>query len=176
MTHLRRDYPLENLARELLQRAMAYKTASVISVYWNRRLRTTAGIACYRRKAVFLNPKIQEVAPEEVQRTLRHELAHFVADERAGRSRIEPHGREWRQACRDLGIPDEARCHTMPLQPKELTRRYFYRCRACGTELARVRKIKRHVACISCCRKHNRGNYDERFRFIPVEHPGSIAA
>lgn len=177
MSHLRRDYQLENLARELLQRARAYNTATVISVVWNTRMRTTAGVADYRKKTIFLNPKIQEVAPDEVQRTLRHELAHFLADERSGRRRIEPHGREWQQACRDLGIPNEARCHNMPLQPRrEMARKYFYRCRACGNQLERVRKIRRAMACLSCCRKHSGGHYDERFRFVPSEPRPQIAA
>ena len=38
---------------------------------------------------------------DEVDRTLRHELAHLLAQWRVGRRRIAPHGKEWRQACRD---------------------------------------------------------------------------
>ncbi|MEO6846598.1 MAG: SprT-like domain-containing protein [Chthoniobacterales bacterium] len=176
MSSLRRDYVRETRAKQLLLRVGAHRTAEALTVFWNRRLRTTAGLACYRRKSVFLNPKILEIDVNEVERTLLHELAHFVAGERAGRMRIEPHGREWRQACRDLGIPDEARCHSLPFRQAQQTRKYFYRCGECGTVLARVRKIKRAIACLSCCRQYNGGQYHERFRFRPTEEPSSLAA
>jgi SprT protein len=176
MSSLLRDYVLENLARQLLREVGARKIAQNISVYWNRRLKTTAGLACYERKAVFLNPKIIEVAPREVQRTLRHELAHFVAHERHERQRIQPHGPEWRRACRDLGIPNESCCHDLPLKPRRLPRRYFYECRECGNSMARVRKLDRPVACLPCCRRHNGGHYHERFRFVVSEESRTIAA
>ena len=101
---------------------------------------------------------------DEVDRTLRHELAHLLAQFRVGRRRIAPHGMEWRQACRDLGIADEARCHNLPLASKTLPARYVYRCPNCKEEFPRVRKIRRAIACLACCRKHNRGDFDPRFR------------
>src|ERR1700730_17806348 len=55
---------------------------------------------------------------DEIDRTLRHELAHLLAQFRAGRRRISPHGEEWRQACHDLGIGDEVRCHNLPFHAK----------------------------------------------------------
>jgi predicted SprT family Zn-dependent metalloprotease len=100
----------------------------------------------------------------EVDRTLRHELAHLLAQWRIGRRRITPHGVEWRQACRDLGIADETRCHTLPFATKTYARRYVYRCPNCKEEFPRVRKIRRAIACLACCRKHNGGDFDPRFR------------
>ena len=35
-----------------------------------------------------MNPKLKEFEPEELWRTLKHELAHLVAYERSGRRRI----------------------------------------------------------------------------------------
>jgi len=101
---------------------------------------------------------------DEVDRTLRHELAHLLAQWRVGRRRIAPHGAEWRQACRDLGIADEARCHNLPFATKVYARRYVYRCPNCKEEFPRVRRIRRAIACLACCRKHNRGEFDPRFR------------
>ena len=101
---------------------------------------------------------------DEIERTLRHELAHLLAQFRVGRRRIAPHGIEWRQACRDLGIADEARCHNLPFAAKTYARRYVYRCPNCKEEFPRVRRIRRAIACLACCRKHNRGNFDPRFR------------
>jgi SprT protein len=147
-----------------------------VTVEWKPRLRTTAGLACWRTKTISLNPKLIEVSPSEVQRTLRHELAHFLAQHRAGRRHISAHGAEWRQACSDLGIPNESRCHNLPLKRVRLERKYFYACRECGTTLARVHAMKRRVACLKCCRRHNEGKYHERFRFIPVPAPDRLAA
>jgi predicted SprT family Zn-dependent metalloprotease len=104
------------------------------------------------------------VVSDEVDRTLRHELAHLLAQWRAGRRRIAPHGSEWRQACVDLGIADEARCHNLPFATKSFPPRFVYVCPNCKENFPRVRKIRRAIACLACCRAHNRGEFDRRFR------------
>ncbi len=147
-----------------------------VRVFWNPSLKTTAGIAVWQDRIVVLNPKLQEVSAAEVQRTLRHELAHLLAKERAGRRRIEAHGPEWRAACADLEIPGEARCHDLPFKRRKIARRFFYACPACQSILARVRPLRRKSACLKCCRRHNSGRYHERFRFRPVEAPAEAAA
>jgi predicted SprT family Zn-dependent metalloprotease len=100
----------------------------------------------------------------EVERTLRHELAHLLAQFRVGRQRIAPHGVEWRDACRDLDIADEVRCHNLPFATKAYAVRYVYRCPNCKQKFPRVRRIRRAIACLACCRKHNGGDFDPRFR------------
>lgn len=171
--HGHRDFILEKLSRQLLRAAGCDVEVAVV---WNSRLRTTAGLACWQTKTISLNPKLIEISPNEVQRTLRHELAHILAQFRVGRVRIAPHGQEWRDACRDLGIARESRCHDLPFKRTRIERKYFYECRECRTTLARVRPVKRRVACIKCCRKHNGGRYDERFRFIQIAPPERLAA
>jgi predicted SprT family Zn-dependent metalloprotease len=104
------------------------------------------------------------VVHDEIDRTLRHELAHLLAQFRVGRRRIAPHGPEWRIACRDLGITDEVRCHNLPFATKAYPARFVYRCPNCRQEFPRVRRIRRAVACLTCCRRHNRGEFDSRFR------------
>jgi SprT protein len=150
-------------ARELLRSLGAARIAGELRVEWNSRLKTAAGRADYRQKLVSLNPRLSEY-PIEIDRTLRHELAHILAQFRAGRHRILPHGVEWRQACRDLGISDEQRCHNLPFPVSERARRYLYRCPSCRRDFPRVRRIKRAVACLVCCRAHNGGKFDARFR------------
>jgi predicted SprT family Zn-dependent metalloprotease len=105
-----------------------------------------------------------QLVRDEIDRTLRHELAHLLAQWRVGRRRIAPHGEEWRQACRDLGIADEARCHNLPFATETYARRYIYRCPNCKAEFPRVRRIRRAMACLACCRIHNGGDFDPRFR------------
>jgi len=171
-----RDAILETYARRLAMDLGCQRLADNLKVQWNPRLRTTAGLACYRRRTIFLNPRLVAISGREVQRTLRHELAHFVAQERAGRRRIAPHGEEWRAACRDLGMPNEPRCHDLPFKRVQMTRRHFYQCRGCNTVLGRVRPVRRPIACLKCCRRHNGGKYDPRFRFVAVDHPETLAA
>ena len=159
-----RDVVLEAQARELLHSLGASRLARQIRVEWNSRLQTAAGRADYRAKLISLNPRLGEYGNSEIARTLRHELAHFVAQFRAGRRRISPHGVEWRQACRDLGITDEARCHTLLFATRTSLTRFVYRCPHCRQKFPRVRRVRRAVACLACCRAHNGGEFDPRFR------------
>jgi SprT protein len=155
---------LLQVARELLRSLGAKRIATDLRVEWNSRLKTAAGRADHRQKLISLNPRLVE-HPAEIDRTLRHELAHILAQFREkSRRRISPHGPEWQQACRDLGIAEEKRCHTLPFPAKRYAPRFIYRCPNCRRDFPRVRRIKRTVACLACCRAHNGGEFDVRFR------------
>ncbi len=160
------DAALEAAARELLDKIGCGPLAPRVRVRWNRRMRSTAGSARCDRALITLNPRLLEFGPEEVDRTLRHEIAHLAAKFRAGRRRIAPHGSEWKQACRDLGLPDEPRCHDLPLPRRRLPARHAYLCPQCHVEILRVRPFRRRVACLSCCRRFNGGRYHEKFRVV----------
>jgi hypothetical protein len=160
-----RDPVLEQRARDMV-RELAPSLAPLLVVGWNSRMRTTAGVAIASCREIWLNPALREISLEEVDRTLLHELAHLLAQHRHGRRRLAPHGPEWRQACRDLGIPGEGRTHQLPFTARRIKRRYLLRCPGCGESHDRVRIPRRRIACLSCCRTHNRGIYDERFRFV----------
>lgn len=162
-----RDLILEEEARRLLQ-PYSPQLAERVTVFWNPRMRTTAGLAFYERWEVMLNPALQKISLVEVDKTLRHELAHLLARDRSGRKRIAPHGREWRQACSDLGIPDESRTHELPFVRHRQQRKFFYQCPYCKEKLSRVRKPRRKIACLACCQKYAGGKYEERFRFEVV--------
>lgn len=162
------DEGLTETCRDLLRKVDLAGAARLISVQWNSRLRSTAGYASYPAWKIELNPKLQEFEGQ-VDRTLRHELAHLVAYHRAGRRRIEPHGIEWQQACADLGIPGESARHRLPLPRREVKRNFTYACIHCGLTVKRVRKFSRYTACSACCTKHNGGRYDARFRFALIE-------
>lgn len=162
---------LETHARKLLAALGCAALAGKVQVVWNPRMRSTAGTAQAARSLITLNPRLHEFGEEEVDRTLRHELAHLLAHHRAGRRRIAAHGPEWRQACHDLGLPDEKRCHDLPLPRRTQCARHFYQCPSCRGELARVRPLRRRSACLACCRKHSGGSYDDRFRFEKLPPP-----
>lgn len=140
------------------------KLAGRVTVVWNARMRTTAGRAFWPDAVIQMNPALRETAPDEVERTLLHELAHLVAYARAGRRRIAPHGAEWRQACAELGIPGEKATHSLPLPGRRMRRKWRYRCPACGEGFDRVRKMKRAAGCYACCKAHNGGYFHKKFR------------
>lgn len=163
----------EETARALLCGIGCADLAARVRVRWNGRMRSTAGTAYAGQSLVHLNPRLREFGGDEVDRTLRHELAHLLAHHRAGRRRIAPHGREWQQACRDLGLTDEKRCHDLPLPRREMPPRHFYRCPGCATVLRRVRPLRAKSACLACCRQHSSGRYAERFRFVKIPAPAA---
>src|SRR6267143_2850703 len=69
---------LESTARELLRQLGADKLAREIRVEWNPRMRSAAGRADFREKSISLNPLLINHG-DEIDRTLRHELAHLLA-------------------------------------------------------------------------------------------------
>ncbi len=160
---------LQMLGENLLKGVGEPRLAKRLAVLWNGRLRSTAGLAYPARAVIWLNPKLETFGREEIERTLRHELAHVLAHHRWSRRRIAPHGPEWRQACADLGLAGESRCHTLPLPRRVMAARFSYQCPACLAEIKRVRPIKRRVACYPCCRRYSGGRFDERFRLQKVK-------
>jgi len=169
---------MESEARVWAARFQLPRLASRVTLHWHARLRTTAGLARLDCAVILLNPRLLAF-PEELTRTFLHELAHLVAHARNPRRMIDPHGPEWREACRDLGLPDERRCHSLPLAaPRRVTRKYVYHCPQCRREVRRVRPFRRAEACLSCCRIHASGRYDRQFRFVAGLAPvgGNILA
>ena len=80
---------------------------------------------------------------------------------------IKPHGEEWKQACADLGIPGEERCHDLQLgQRSTMRKNYAYICPVCEEVIYRVKKMKSSVACFDCCKKYSKGKYDPQFKLI----------
>lgn len=154
--------------REWLRELELPGAAKLVKVIWNARLRSTAGYASYPAWRIELNPKLKAFEGQ-VERTLKHELAHLIAYHRAGRRRIEPHGPEWRAACANLGIAEEKACHQLPLPRARQKRTLAYLCPACGFVLHRVRRFRRPTACLSCCTQHSNGQFDARFRFVLME-------
>lgn len=161
------DAELTCEARALAEGLGLSKLVESISVSWNKRMRTAAGRAFYQTGRIELNPKLQtlpeEIRDAEIRATFLHELAHLVSFARHRGKRIQPHGDEWKQACVDLGIAGENRCHDLNFQPRRQKRKYAYECPACGSVVKRVRRLKRKVACYDCCREKSGGLFDARF-------------
>ncbi len=164
-----RDATLEQQSREWLTALGVHEGSIKVQVHWNAKLRSTAGYARWPLWKVELNPRLVEF-DGQVERTLKHELAHLIAYTRANRRKIEPHGVEWRKACADLGIADESARHTLPFPRTTQARNFTYICPVCRNTVARVRKFKQRTACLLCCKQHNGGRYDPRFQFSLVRN------
>lgn len=161
---------LTRRCQEWLETLALPGAAKLVKVHWNHRLRSTAGYAAYPAWRIELNPRLGEFEGQ-IERTLKHELAHLIAYHRAGRRRIEPHGSEWRESCVALGIGGEKACHQLPLPRHRVERKLAYQCPVCESIIYRVRKFRRATACLNCCNTHNRGVFDERFKFALLKHP-----
>lgn len=168
-----RDPLLERLGRDLLATNNAQGLAEKLTVFWNSRMKTTAGRALYRTFSIQLNPAIRAFGEKEIDLTFRHELAHLLAKFRNQNRKIAPHGIEWRMACSDLGIPHESRCHSLPLPQTRKKRPYSYRCPSCQTLITRTIPLRGKAACKRCCRLFSAGKYDPRFVFeiVPSHLP-----
>ena len=77
------DEELTERAEELLSDLQLDDVADKVTVNWNKRLRTTAGRAYSNLAKIELNPRLQQILPEEkreeeINQTFLHELAHVV--------------------------------------------------------------------------------------------------
>lgn len=139
-----------------------------VEVEWNPRMRSCAGRAFWPVGLIQLNPRLAEISDAEVRRTVLHELAHLVAYERNPHRSIKSHGAEWKQACSDLGIPDERATHELALPTRSLKRRWKYQCPECGKAFERVRRYKGAVACYDCCLKTTGGVFDSTYQLVEI--------
>jgi len=66
---------------------------------------------------------------DNLQNTVPHEVAHYIADMIYGIKKIKPHGREWKNIMHQFGVEASVRCH-YDLQgiPQRQHRRFTYTC------------------------------------------------
>ncbi len=142
-----------NLLMLFPERAQLVKT---LKVRWNRRMRSAAGRAFWPDARIELNPRLNDISEDEVERTLRHELAHILVYARYG-PRRQAHGAEWQLFCTQLGIPGEPATHRLALPSRKMKKHFRYTCPSCQQSFERVRKLKRRSACYECCKTFNGG-------------------
>ena len=166
LSYLCADPELIRLCRNECFRLGKSELAQGLMVYWNARMRSTAGRAYCKDRRIDLNPRMKRVAPEQIEHTLRHELAHLLAFARWTRKwPLKPHGPEWQRACADLGIPGAPVTHNMPLMRRVMSRKWCYTCPVCRVKILRVRRFRQPSACRRCCVEYNDGKYDSRFQW-----------
>lgn len=162
------DEQMTRLCRTLLRDLDLDDLRNRISVEWNRRMRSCAGRAFWPKGVIQLNPKLVGISETEVRQTVLHELAHLIAYERNPSRPIKSHGKEWRTACVDVGIPDEKATHELALPSRVLKRKWRYDCPKCDKVIERVRRYRGMVACYDCCLEATGGVYHDSFRLIEV--------
>ncbi len=96
----------------------------------------------------------RETALEEI---LKHEMIHLWLHQRGLPS---GHTAQFRLKARQIGQPKTRHAIARPL-PKS---GWIYRCARCGAQIMRRRRFGRPVACAACCKAHNGGKFDARFR------------
>lgn len=124
---------------------------------------TTAGYAIYGKfqddAHINLNPVIFADHPDKfIERTVPHEMAHIFAHyyyKSKGRS-ITPHGKEWKNVMRLLGVEDIKRCHSYSVRPEECKRqqRHAYKCNCKTFSLSTTRHNRalagKRYFCLEC--------------------------
>ena len=98
-----------------------------------------------------------ESSQSALREILKHEMIHLWLHERGLPS---GHTGEFRTKARSIGQPRTR--HSLPLPPPRCG--WLYTCATCGQQFARRRRYGRAVACKPCCRTHNKGAFDARFK------------
>lgn len=124
---------------------------------------TTAGYAVYGKfqdvAYIRLNPVIFADHPDKfIERTVPHEMAHIMAHYyyKARNYRITPHGREWKNVMRLLGIEDIKRCHSYSVRPDQCKRqqKHAYKCNCQTFALSTTRHNRalqgKKYHCLTC--------------------------
>lgn len=177
MTPLPDESALQTLYQELNQ--LYFDNAlPTCRITWTRRLTQAAANIHVKNRSIKLSiPLLVEAfqnnslfAPEFIicgvtcntpesalREILKHEMIHLWLHESGLPS---GHTGEFRAKAREIGQPKTRHC--IPLPPPR--RGWLYTCAACGHEFARRRRYGHAVACGRCCKTHNKGAFDARFK------------
>lgn len=113
----------------------------------------------YRKKQITLSRRLVELNNQaEVLDTILHEIAHALTGPGVG------HGPKWKRIARSIGCSAE-RCYS-PETTVEPPAPYCLMCKKCGRVVTRVWFPSLPMACLSCCRRLSRGQFDKRFLMI----------
>lgn len=97
-----------------------------------------------------------ETALKEI---LKHEMIHLWLFEKG----LPPgHTAQFRAKARAIGQAKTRHGIDLPM-PKS---GWIYRCRNCGAQMARRRRVSRAAACAKCCREFSGGKFDARFVLV----------
>ena len=83
-----------------------------------------------RQRYIRYNPYIfSKYFEDNLQNTVPHEVAHYIADMIYGIRNIRPHGKEWQSIMVDFGCTPKVRCdYNLEGIPQRTQRRFNYQC------------------------------------------------
>ena len=93
---------------------------------------------------------------DNLQQTVPHEVAHYIADMLYGIKNIRPHGREWRNIMHRFGVEARTTCdYDLQGIPQRPQRRFAYQCRCRHYEITTrrhnmIRHGQRRYRCPAC--------------------------
>jgi predicted SprT family Zn-dependent metalloprotease len=121
------------------------------------RARARFGSCVFGEKRITISRPLAERNDESAcYDTVLHEIAHALAGEAAG------HGPRWKAICRRIGA-NPVRCY-LAGEVSQPDPHFWSVCPHCARRVPHFRRPRRIRACGACCRAHNGGRYDERFR------------
>jgi predicted SprT family Zn-dependent metalloprotease len=125
---------------------------------WNfefDRAKKRFGCCNYTKKIISISKYLTFLNPEKiVKNTILHEVAHALAGHKAG------HGVLWKTILISMG-GEPNRCYGKEVIIPQL--KYTATCNSCFFSLQR--KVKSLIACKTCCKKYNNGNFSKFFLF-----------
>jgi predicted SprT family Zn-dependent metalloprotease len=104
-------------------------------------------------------PWMLKLPMEQVERVIRHEIAHALAPP------YENHGKIWKEMCCVVGIPDETRCFTDDVISKEFhkeTAKWKQECPTCGKTNYKHKRKYTPQSCGVC----SGGSYNEQHKLV----------
>jgi predicted SprT family Zn-dependent metalloprotease len=128
------------------------------------RAKRRAGVCRFSKKTLgFSEHFILLNEHEEIEDTILHEIAHALEWER---HQGKGHSSRWKAICREIGArPERCGSYKMPQG------RFEYRCPVCGYGFFQHKRSTKNAACGHCCKSHNNGKYDARFKLSLKIHP-----
>jgi predicted SprT family Zn-dependent metalloprotease len=89
---------------------------SKCEIILNPRMRSVLGVAFCGKNRIWLNARVMEKHPDELDNTFAHELAHLIVHYKYRGTpeykNIKNHGPEWKDVLVKMGFPDETRLST----------------------------------------------------------------
>jgi len=117
----------------------------------------TAGMYCWGFKRSYLrfNLEIAKINKEGFDTTVIHEVAHFIARALNMGKYIKPHGIEWKNVMRSLGISNPKRCHSYSVASSSRMTYYKYKCECQEHELSAIihNRIQRNPDYYRACKR-----------------------
>ncbi len=93
---------------------------------------------------------------DNLQQTVPHEVAHYIADLLYGIRNIKPHGKEWKSIMHQFGAETRATCrYDLQGIPQRQHRRFAYQCRCRQYEISTrrhnmIKRGERRYYCPAC--------------------------